>query len=99
MVSGFAVLSVVSGLVIVGLGVTVVFDISDVTGVAVDLIINSLAATVGEDNGVSSLGVVTIAGLVLVHIDVVVIVFNGPVEFVVSGGLNSSSIHLLVAQN
>ena len=31
MVSGFAVFSVVSGLVIVGLGVTVVLDISDVT--------------------------------------------------------------------
>ena len=75
------------GLVVVGLGVTVVLDVGDVTRVAVDVIIDGLAAAVGEDDGVSSLGVVTIASLVLVHVDVVVVVLDGPVEFVVSGGL------------
>ena len=75
------------GLVVISLGVTVVFNIGDVTRVTVDVIVNSLAAAVGENNGVSSLGVVTIASLVLVHVDVVVVVLDGPVEFVVSGGL------------
>ena len=72
---------------VVSLGVTVIGDISDVTGVTVDVIVDVLAATVGEDDGVRSLGVITVAGLVLVHVDVVVVVLDGPVEFVVSGGL------------
>ena len=72
---------------VVSLGVTVVGDISDVTGVTVDVIVDVLAATVGEDDGVRSLGVITVAGLVLVHVDVVVVVLDGPVEGVVSGGL------------
>ncbi len=72
---------------VVSLGVTVVGDISDVTGVAVDVIVDVLAAAVGEDDGVRSLGVITVAGLVLVHVDVVVVVLDGPVEGVVSGGL------------
>ena len=75
------------GLVVVSLGVTVVLDVGNVSRVAVDVIIDGLAAAVGEDDGVSSLGVVTIAGLVLVHVDVVVVVLDGPVEFVVGGGL------------
>ena len=73
----------------VGLGVTVVGDISDVTGIAIDLIVNVLATTVGENDVVVSLGVFTIAGLVLAHVDVSVIVLDGPVEFVVGGGLQS----------
>ena len=72
---------------VVSLGVTVIGDISDVTGVTVDVIVDVLAATVGEDDGVRSLGVITVAGLVLVHVDVVVVVLDGPVEGVVSGGL------------
>ena len=77
------------GLVVVSLGVTVVGDISDVTGVTVDVIVDVLLATVGKDDPVVSLGVVTIATLVLAHIDVGVIVIDGPVEFVVSGGLKT----------
>ena len=72
---------------VVSLGVTVVGDISDVTGVAVDVIVDVLAAAVGEDDGVRSLSVITVAGLVLVHVDVVVVVLDGPVEGVVSGSL------------
>ena len=75
---------------VVSLGVTIIGNISDVTRVAVDIIINSLATTVGENNRVSSLGVVTISGLVLVHINVVVVILNSPVEFVVCGGLIKS---------
>ena len=77
------------GLLVVSLGVTVVGDISDVTGVTVDVIVDVLLATVGKDDPVVSLGVVTIATLVLAHVDVGVIVIDGPIEFVVSGGLKS----------
>ena len=72
---------------VVGLGVTVIGDISDVTGITVDVIVDVLAATVGENDGVRSLGVITVASLVLVHVDVVVVILDGPVEGVVSGGL------------
>ena len=77
------------GLLVVSLGVTVVGDISDVTGVTVDVIVDVLLATVGKDDPVVSLGVVTIATLVLAHVDVGVVIIDGPVEFVVSGGLKS----------
>ena len=77
------------GLVVVSLGVTVVGDISDVTGVTIDLVVNDLLATVGENNPVVAGGVVTIATLVLAHVDVGVIVIDGPVELVVSGGLKT----------
>ena len=77
------------GLLVVSLGVTVVGDVSDVTGVTVDVIVDVLLATVGKDDPVVSLGVVTIATLVLAHVDVGVVVIDGPVEFVVSGGLKS----------
>ena len=89
LVSGSVIsgLGVSSGLVVVSLGVTVVLNISDVTGVAIDVIVDGLLAAIGENNGVSSLGVVTIASLVLVHVDVVVVILDGPVEGVVSGGL------------
>ena len=77
------------GLLVVSLGVTVVGDISDVTGVTVDVIVDVLLATVGKDDPVVSLGVVTIATLVLAHVDVGVIVIDGPVELVVSGSLKT----------
>ena len=77
----------------VTLGVTVVSDISDVTGVSVDVIVDVLLATVGEDDPVVSLGVITVASLLLAHVDVVVVVsLHGPVERVVSGGLQSSKL-------
>ena len=76
------------GLVVVSLGVTVVGDISDVTGITVNFVVNVLLATVGKDDPIVSLGVVTIASLVLAHVDVSVVVVNGPIEFVVSGGLS-----------
>ena len=71
----------------VGLGVTVIGDISNVSRVAIDFVVNVLLATVGEDDPVVSLGVVTIATFVLAHVDVGVVIVDGPVEFVVSGGL------------
>ena len=79
---------VIGGLVIVSLGVTVVGDISDVTGIAIDIVVDILTATVGKDNVVVAGGLVTIASLVLGHIDVVVVVLNSPVELVVSGSLS-----------
>ena len=77
----------VGGLVVVSLGVTVVLDISDVTGVAIDVIVDGLLAAIGENNGVRAGGLVTITGLVLAHVNVRVIVLDGVVVFVVSGGL------------
>ena len=72
---------------VVSLGVTVIGDVSNVTGVTIDFVVNVLLATVGEDNPVVSGGLVTIATLVLAHVDVVVVIVDGPVEFVVSGSL------------
>ena len=92
-VSGFVSGSVVSGLgvgsglVVVSLGVTVVLNISDVTGVTVDVIVDGLLASIGKDDVVRSLGVITVAGLMVAHIDVGVVVLDGVVEVVVSGGL------------
>ena len=86
---------VVGGLVIVCLCVTIVRDISDITGVAIDVIVDILAATVGKDDVVIAGGLVTIAGLVLAHVDVRVVVVDGPVELVVSGGLIQNQFKFL----
>ena len=86
LVSGLVV-GLVGGLVIVRLSLTFVLDLSDVTRVAIDVIVDDLAAAVGENNEVRSLGVVTFALLVVAHIDVGVVVLDGVVEGVVSGGL------------
>ena len=86
-VMGLAVLCGVSGGGVGLVVVTIVRDISDISGVAIDVIVNVLAAAVGENDIVVSLGVVTIAGLVLAHVDVVVVVLHGVIEAVVSGGL------------
>ena len=77
----------VGGFVVVSLGVTVVLNISDVTGVAIDVVVDHLLATIGENNVVVSGGLVTVAGLVLAHVNVGVVVLDGPVVFVVGGGL------------
>jgi len=50
--------------VLVRLSDTLVFDISDVAGVPINVIGHNLTAAVGENNRVRSLGIVTIAGLV-----------------------------------
>jgi len=89
LVSGLGVsgLGVSSWFVIVSLGISLVFNVSDVTGIAIDVISDNLLAAVGENDGVGTGGLVTIASLVLVHIDVVVVVLHGVIVFVVSGGL------------
>ena len=87
--------SVVGGLVVVSLGVTIVGDISDVAGVTVDVIVDGLAAAIGENDGVRSLGVITVASLVVAHIDVVIVILDGVVEAVVSGGLELSILKSL----
>ena len=94
LVGGLAVLGVVGGLVVVSLGVTIVGDISDVTGVAIDVIVDGLLAAIGENDGVRAGGLVTIAGLVLAHVNVGVVVLDGPVELVVSGGLKMAKYTL-----
>ena len=89
LVSGLVV-GLVGGLVIVRLGLTLVLDLSDVTRVTIDVIVDNLATAVGENNEVRSLGVVTVAVLVVAHINVVVVVLNSVVEGVISGGLNKN---------
>ena len=86
-------LRVGSGLVVVSLGVTIVRDISDVTGVTVDVIVDGLLAAIGENDEIRSLGVITVASLVVAHIDVGVVVLDGVVEGVVSGSLLNESFH------
>ena len=76
----------VSGLVVLSLGVTVVLDISDVTEVAIDVVVDGLFAAIGENNLVVSGGLVTITGLVLAHVNVLAIFLDDPVVFVVGGG-------------
>ena len=86
-VSGSRVCGSGVGLVVVGLGVAVVSDISHISRVAVDVVVDVLLATVGKDDPVVALGVVTVASLVLAHVDVGVVIVHSPVELVVSGGL------------
>ena len=86
---------VISGFVIVRLCVAIVRDIGDITGVAIDVVVDILAATVGQDDVVIAGGLVAIAGLVLAHVDVRVVVIDGPVELVVSGGLLQNQFKLL----
>jgi hypothetical protein len=76
LIGGFVSLVVVS--VSVGLSVDVVVEFHVSGGFVV------VARIVGPD---VALGVVAIASLVLAVVQVSVIVLNGPVEFVVSGGL------------
>ena len=74
-------------LVVVRSSVSFVSDISNITGIAIDVIVNVLLATVGQDDVVVAGCVVTIASLVLAHVHVRVVVVDSPIELVVSGGL------------
>ena len=74
--------------VIVGiLGLTLVSDVSDVTGVAVDVILNLLTTAVGQVDVVVSIGVVSLAALLSPKINIVVVVFYVIFEIVAGGSL------------
>ena len=71
-----------------GLSGAGVGDISDVARVAVDVVGNVLDATVGELHVVGSLGVVTVAGLLVAELVAGGVVVHGPLEVVLGlGGL------------
>ena len=73
--------------ILVRFSVAFVLDVSDVTGVAIDVICDNLLATVGKNDRVRSSGFIAIAAFVFVHVDVVVIVLHGILVFVMSGSL------------
>ena len=69
------------------LSVAVVLNVGNVTGVAVNVVIDSLFAAVGKDDVVIALNGIAIAIFILAHIDVSVVVLYGVVESVMSRGL------------
>ena len=103
LISGFVgrlVSGLISGLVggfvrwFVSLGVTVVLHVSDVARVAIDVIVDSLTATVGEEDIVRSSGLVTISVLAVAKVQrsvvvstMGVVVLHAVSEVIVSGGL------------
>ena len=66
---------------------TFVGDISDVTGIIIDVIVDDLLATIGKVDPVAALGVVIVTILLLAHVSVVVVVLNVPAELVVRRSL------------
>ena len=72
-------------------GLSFVFDVSDVAGVVVHVVGHHLAATVRKCNKVLALGVVSVAVLVVAHVDVSVVVLHGVVKVVVGRCLQSQS--------
>ena len=64
-----------------------VLDVSDVARVTVNVVVDSLAATIGQVNEVGSLGVVSVAVLVVTEVDVAVVVLDSVVKVVLSRGL------------
>ena len=70
-------------------GVTLVLDVSYVSGVAIHVVGDNLTATVGEIDKVLSLGVVSVTVLVVTEVEVSVVVLDGIVEIVVSRSLRS----------
>ena len=85
-VNGFVGRFVVRFMVVVG--VTLVLDISYVSGVAIHVVGDNLTATVGEIDKVLSLGVVSVTVLVVTEVEVSVVILDGVVEVVVSGSLS-----------
>ena len=74
--------------VIVGiLGLTLVSDVSDVTGVAIDVVLDLLNAAVGKIDVVRSVGIVSLAVLLGAKVNVKVIVLNVVIVVVFRWGL------------
>lgn len=67
-------------------GLSVVFDVSDEARVTIDDVVDGLDASVGEEDGVGSLSVFQVAGLLLAVVVAGVTVPHSPVEVVVGAG-------------
>ena len=79
-------MSLVAGLILVVVGLTLVPDIGDVAGVAViDLVGDDLGPAVGEGNAVLAVGGIAIPSLVLAEVGARVAVLNTVLEVVGSG--------------
>jgi hypothetical protein len=80
----------VSGLIfglVVIFGFAGVFDVSDEARVTIDVVRDGLTTTIGENDEVFSLGVVSVAVLSVTKVQVGVVVLDGVVEVVVSRAL------------
>jgi len=81
------------GLVFGVLGLAVVRNLSNVTGVGISGVVgHSLDTTVGKVDGVRSLGGVTVTGLLLVEVGAGVVIGNGVLVLVDSGGILISGL-------
>ena len=81
----------VSGLMlVVVMGLSFVCDIGYVTRIIIDVIIDILFATVGEDDVVIASRLIAIAAFVFGHVDVVVVVQDGIFVIVMSWCLYTS---------
>jgi hypothetical protein len=69
-------------------GLTLVSDISDKAGIAIDVVINFLTAAIGLVDVVVSFGVVSFAVLLGAEIDVIIIIFDIIIVMVVHRGLS-----------
>jgi hypothetical protein len=84
-VGGF-VSSLVGGLVVV-FGFAGVLDVSDEARVAIDVVRDGLTTTIGKNDEVFSLGVVSVAVLGVTEVQVGIVVLNSVVEVVISRAL------------
>lgn len=73
----------VARLVVVFLGISFIFNISDIARVVIDVIVYHLTPTIRKDDRIRALGVVSITALLMAKI-IVVVVFYGIIEAVVS---------------
>ena len=80
----------VGGLIIVGLGFTLVIDLGNVARVTINVIGDNLLATIGKNDPVAASGFVTFTSLVLTEIIVVVVLYS-PVKLELSRGLKCNS--------
>jgi hypothetical protein len=83
---GGLVSGLVGGLVVV-FGFAGVLDVSDESRVTIDVVSDGLTTTIGKNDEVFSLGVVSVAVLSVTEVQVGVVVLNSVVEVVVSRAL------------
>ena len=74
---------------------TFVGDVSNETGVLIDVIVDDLFLSIGKVDPVAALDFVAITILLLAHISVIVVIINVPAEFVVSGMLYKIKVKIV----
>ena len=66
-----------------------IFDVSDVSGVPINVVVHHLTASVGKHDVVLALSIISVAMLVVTQVHVGVVVLDGIVEIVFSWCLKS----------